>query len=184
MVILMRKIILLIFTLLIVSGCVPTYQRPVYQSQTLEPVKQVKETSYNTFTNELFTVTYTDEWTEPKHYTEDYYFFQLLEIYPNLLHLMVTDIEEFESMPDYYESMSELFYIIFDFQEIDHQVTEDEMTVRGTMVDEEGDEIIVSYKAIVCSGVPLIMQVSTFSEDYVEIKGEIDKTVDSFRCVR
>ncbi len=180
----MRKIILLIILLIFVSGCVSqASQKPVYQSKTLEPVKQTREITYKTFTNELFTVTYTDEWTEPRHYTEDYYFFQLIEVYPNLIHLMVTDIEDFVSIPDYYETFSELFYIMFDFKEVERQVTEEEMRVRGTMVDDEGDEFTMNYKAIVCSGVPLIMQVSTLSEEYPEIKGEINKVIESFRCV-
>jgi hypothetical protein len=190
----MKKLSLLILAVLLVSGCVSQ----VYESQRADNTPKAEtqkavsqraetnwrgdETGYRTYKTDQFTLTYPEEWIEPKHYTRDYYYFQLADFMP-WIHLSVFDIEEFEDTASYYEEFSELFYTVFDFQEIEHYVTEDEVVIRGTMVDEEGDELTATYKVVVCEDVVLALDVSGLSEEYAETKEMIDKTVKSFKCV-
>jgi len=175
----MNKTIIAILVLVLTAGC--TSQAQVYQSRALEPVKQTTRVDYKTFSNELFTLDYPDEWVEPRHYTEDYYYFQLTDFDP-YIHVSVFDIEEFTNTTDYYEIMSELFYWVFDFQELDNYVTEDTMMMKGTMIDEEEDEMIVTYKVVVCGNTALALDVSGLTEEYGRTKDMIDRTVKSFRC--
>lgn len=174
----MKGIISAFFILLLIYGCASE----VYQSQrSATNWKDNEKTDYKTISTDQFTLTYPDEWIEPRHYTQDYYYFQLMEVYPYLIHLSVFDIEEFTNTTDYYETMSELFYMVFDFQEIEHYVDEEVMVIRGTMVDEE-DDTIVTYKVIVCQDIVLALDVSGLTEEYSETKEMIDNTVKSFKC--
>ena len=170
---------MLVFVILLISGCASQ----VYESQRAETNwKDPNGVNYKTYSSGQFTLTYSDEWFEPKHYTRDYYFFQLADFKP-WIHVAVFDIEEFTNTTDYYELMYDTFYWAFDFDEIEHYVTEDTMVMRGIMIDEEGDEIIVTYKVIVCPDIVLALDVSGLTEEYSETKEMIDKTVKSFKCV-
>ncbi|MBW2982294.1 membrane lipoprotein lipid attachment site-containing protein [Candidatus Woesearchaeota archaeon] len=178
----MKKIILLVFAVLLVSGCASQ----VYQNQAATPRVQTNSRSsssvnYKTHSTSQFTLTHPDEWLEPKHYSRDYYYYQLADFVP-YVHLSVFDIEEFTNTTDYYETMSELFYLMFDYQEIDHQITEDTMIMSGKMIDEENDELITTYKVVVCPDVVLALDVSGLSEEYDETKEMFDTTINSFRC--
>ena len=175
-----KRTILIILALILVAGC--TTQGRVYESRTFEPIKQRTEVGYQTFTDELFTLTYSDEWIEPKHYTEDYYFFQLMDFDP-YIHLSVFDIDEFSNTTDYYEIMSELFYIAFDFQEVENYVDEDTMIMRGTMIDEDDDEVMVNFKVIVCGDIALALDITGLTEEYDETKEMMSNTVESFECI-
>ena len=177
----MNKIILIILSLILVAGCTSqAYQsRPVNVQPRTTNVNN--DVDYVTHRDQYFTISYPDEWIEPKHYSADYYFFQLTDFYP-YIHVSVFDIEDFTDTTDYYETMSELFYLVFDFQEVDSYVEEDEMMMRGIMIDEEDDEVMVTFKVIVCEDIPLALDVTGLTEEWPETKEMIDKTVESFRC--
>jgi len=183
----MNKITLAILALILIAGCTSNaYQSQPTNTVPTQPVRTTNfgndEVDYVTHSTSQFTMTYPDKWFEPKHYTRDYYFFQLTAFIP-WIHVSVFDIDEFTNTTDYYETISELFVWVFDFQEIDHYVTEDTMIIRGTMIDEEDDELIVTYKVVVCGNTALALDISGLTEEYSETKDMIDKTIESFKCV-
>jgi hypothetical protein len=179
----MKKIILLAIILILISGCAfqttfggRTAQE--YQNPRAEDSYELVE--YVTYDHEFFTLTYPDEWEEPQHYTRDYYYFQLLDFYP-YVHLSVFDLENVTSLEDFYESYTEILYIMYDFEEIKSQITEDEAYLRGIMTQDE-DITIMTAKIIVCPDIVLFLDVSVFEEDFAELEEDINSVVDSFEC--
>jgi len=173
-----KKILFAVLVLILIAGC----NSQAYQSTApVNSVQQSSDVNYVNHRHQYFTMSYPDEWIEPKHYTRDYYYLQLTDFDP-FIHVSVFDIEDFTNTTDYYETMSELFYLVFDFQEVDSYVEEDEMMMRGTMVDEEDDEVMVTFKVVVCKEVPLALDVTGLVEEWPETRVMIDKTVESFKC--
>jgi hypothetical protein len=71
---------------------------------------------------------------------------------------------------------------MFDFKEISHEISSDELVLTGILPDEEGD-ITIIYKVIVCSDQALTLRISTYSDEYDDVKETFDAVLNSFMCI-